>query len=377
MSNIYKNTKGFLSHAARADIFFYLLIWLMELLIIGTVAEKYLGLYQAQKLFFSSFIIWVGGLIPVPGGYTTLTLIFFNLLAKLTIERWTKQKIGTLIVHCGALLLLVGGFLTAALSSEGNMVIEEGGASNYVSDYHQYELTITDDAQDNRQEVTFPQEFFKPEHNLTSDSLPFKIKIDEFYENCTIIRRPELLTDGTVHGMLVANEMKPAHTVLEDEKNRSGIIFSVVSENPDINGRYAIFEDMPIEQHLDISGKKYLVTLRHKRTILPFEVGLIKFEKQIYPGTDKPRSFQSEVVIKDDNIQWHSLVSMNNPLRYKGYTFYQASFIEGESKQTTVLAVVKNVGAIFPYISSITICIGLLIHLFIRIPKLKMGKPEI
>lgn len=377
MSNIYKKTKGFLRHAGRADIFFYLLIWLMELLIIGTIAEKYMGLYQAQKLFFSSFIIWVGGLIPVPGGYTTLTLIFFNLLAKVTLERWTKQKIGTLIVHCGALLLLIGGFLTATLSSEGNMVIEEGGASNYVSDYHQYELTITDDAQDNRQEVTFPQEFFKPEHNLTSDSLPFKIKIDEFYENCTIIRRPELLADGTVHGMLVANEMKPAHTVPEEEKNRSGIIFSVISANPDINGRYAIFEDMPIEQHLDINSKKYLITLRHKRTMLPFEVKLIKFEKQIYPGTDKPRSFQSEVILKDGDIQWHSLISMNNPLRYKGYTFYQASFIDGQSKQTTVLAVVKNVGAIFPYISSITICIGLLIHLFIRIPKLKVGKPEI
>lgn len=367
----------FLHQVARADFFFYLLIWLMELLIIGTVAEKYLGLYQAQKLFFSSFIIWIGGVIPLLGGYTTLGLIFFNLLAKLVIEPWTKQKIGTLIVHGGALLLLVGGFLTAALSLEGNMVIEEGSASNYISDYHQLELAVMDDSQNKTHDVIFAQQFLYAGQMLTSDSLPFTIKIEAFYANCTIIRRLVSLTNGTVHGMLVANEMKPAPIVPEEEKNRSGIILSVASTDRTINGRYAIFEDMPIEQHLSIDGKKYLVTLRHKRTLLPFEVGLIKFEKQMYPGTDKPRSFQSEVVLKDGNLQWHSLISMNNPLRYKGYTFYQSSFIDSDSKQTTVLAVVKNIGAVFPYISSMIICIGLLVHLFIRIPQLKHEKLEV
>lgn len=220
MPNIYKTSKGFLRQAARADIFFYLLIWLMELLIIGTVAEKYLGLYQAQKLFFSSFIIWVGGVIPLPGGYTTLGLIFFNLLAKLVIERWTKQKIGTLIVHGGALLMLIGGFLTAALSLEGNMVIEEGSVSNYISDDHQLELVVTDDSQSNKHDITFAQQFLHPEQILTSSSLPFTIKIEAFYINCTIIRRPTLLTDGTVHGLLIANEMRPAPIIPEEEKNQ-------------------------------------------------------------------------------------------------------------------------------------------------------------
>ena len=35
----------------------------------GTLAQKWLGLYAAQKIFFASFIIWVGP-IPLPGGYT-------------------------------------------------------------------------------------------------------------------------------------------------------------------------------------------------------------------------------------------------------------------------------------------------------------------
>ena len=137
--------------------------------------------------------------------------------------------------------------------------------------------------------------------------------------------------------MLVANEMNDA-PLIGDERKSSWGYFHVAGL-----GRYAIFEDMPIQQHLEIGGKKYLVMLRQKRRPLPFEVKLIKFEKQMYPGTDKPRRFQSEVILQDGKLQWHSLISMNSPLRYKGYTFYQSSFIDagsgGNEKPATVLAV--------------------------------------
>ena len=43
---------------------------------------------------------------------------------------------------------------------------------------------------------------------------------------------------------------------------------------------------------------------------------------------------------------------MNEPLRHKGYTFFQASFIDDSEIEKTVLATVKNYGRLFPYISS-------------------------
>ena len=55
---------------------------------------------------------------------------------------------------------------------------------------------------------------------------------------------------------------------------------------------------------------------------------------------------------------------MNQPLRHKGYTFYQSSYIEDDNKEISVLAVVKNLGRALPYLSSLIICIGLLIHIF-------------
>ncbi|MCC7260292.1 MAG: hypothetical protein IT567_04595, partial [Alphaproteobacteria bacterium] len=50
--------------------------------------------------------------------------------------------------------------------------------------------------------------------------------------------------------------------------------------------------------------------------------------------------------------------------------FYQSSFIAHEGTVSTVLAVVNNAGRLFPYISSIIMCIGLLIHLAQRLPLL-------
>jgi len=62
---------------------------------------------------------------------------------------------------------------------------------------------------------------------------------------------------------------------------------------------------------------------------------------------------------------------MNEPLRYKGYTFYQASFSENSQGETTDLAVVKNEGELLPYVSTILITLGLIIHLVFHIPRNK------
>ena len=78
----------------------------------------------------------------------------------------------------------------------------------------------------------------------------------------------------------------------------------------------------------------------------------------------------SMTTLPEDGISKHILIKMNEPLRHKGYTFYQSSFIESPDGETSVLAAVKNYGRLFPYISSIIMCIGLLLHLIMKLPEL-------
>ena len=114
----------------------------MFLIVIGTLAQKDMGLFAAQQRYFSSWIIWFS-YFPAPGGRLAMLLIFINLSFFIcTKTLWNKDKIGILILHLGGLMLMIGGGLTAMFSSEGNIVIDEGKKSNFIEDYYYMELAI-------------------------------------------------------------------------------------------------------------------------------------------------------------------------------------------------------------------------------------------
>ncbi|SVC08356.1 uncharacterized protein METZ01_LOCUS261210, partial [marine metagenome] len=56
-------------------LFIFTLIWMMFLIVIGTLAQSDMGLFAVQKRYFSSWIIWFWYL-PTPGGRLTMLLIF-------------------------------------------------------------------------------------------------------------------------------------------------------------------------------------------------------------------------------------------------------------------------------------------------------------
>ena len=141
---------------SNPNIFVYTIIWLMVLVVLGTLAQRDIGLYASQQKYFSVNITWLGNFIPVPGGRITMVIMLVNLTFMVLFNHnlWKIKKIGVLIVHIGALLLLIGGGLTAIFSSEGNMVIEEGAQSNHVDDYHDMELTIINTSNKSLDEYT-------------------------------------------------------------------------------------------------------------------------------------------------------------------------------------------------------------------------------
>jgi hypothetical protein len=84
----------------------------------------------------------------------------------------------------------------------------------------------------------------------------------------------------------------------------------------------------------------------------------------MYPNSNIPKSYESHVTIKAEGaVDRDVVISMNKPLRFKNYTFFQSSYyIAPDGSEHTVLAVVKNAGRLLPYYSSITIFLGLVIH---------------
>jgi len=104
-----------------------------------------------------------------------------------------------------------------------------------------------------------------------------------------------------------------------------------------------------------------------KQFPLPFTLRLDHFKAEFHPGTDVARSFESLVTITTGSLQRQVRIYMNNPLRYKDYTIYQASYdTDSTGRQHSTLAVVKNFARVLPYLACFVVFLGLALHFLIQ-----------
>ena len=358
-------------------IFVFIIIWMMFLVLIGTIAQRDVGLYQAQQQYFFSIFFWLQindiPIIPLPGGLPTMSILFINLTSFFFKPNIFKsKKIGVLTVHSGALILLVGGGITAAFSSEGNMMIEEGAKVNYIQNPYEREFSVTIDygeTIDSLQVINFNENLLNENEQLYYKDLPFSIRIIDYFVNADLIEKNQVSI--LEKGILAKNyNLIELPYEKEYEKNKSALKYQIISNQNETSGIYISYIDERMPINLKIDSIYYELSLRPKRTYLPFEIELKDFEKIMHPGTEIAKSFSSEVYLNENDISKRFLIEMNAPLRYNGYTFYQASYFEYQGKEFSIFAVVKNYGRLFPYISSIIMCIGVLIQIIIRIPQL-------
>jgi cytochrome c biogenesis protein ResB len=103
-------------------------------------------------------------------------------------------------------------------------------------------------------------------------------------------------------------------------------------------------------QTFTFDNHAYELLLRQERYYLPFSLHLIEFRHDKYPGTDIPKNFSSRVRLQNlENREDREVrIFMNNPLRYAGETFYQASFDPDD--HGSVLQVVHNPSWLTPYL---------------------------
>lgn len=342
---------------ARPDILFWTLPPLMLLLIVGTIAQKDIGLYTAQHTYFSSFLVWFGPL-PFPGGYTLMGIFFVNLLMKfLLFSEWAWHKAGIILTHFGVLLLILGGLFTALTEQDGSLIIGEHETASVVEDYHQRELRVL---QDNKVILRVPHQELAAGQSLEIPGVKSRLLIDTYCFNCAITRRDESRQkDWTEPGKFM--QLNPTIADPQNEQNLTGIEFTWAGK------KYLTFDKFPKPPQPEIDGHTYTVVMGRTERVLPFTIRLDKFERVLHPGTEMAKSYRSDVTIQDGATAWPATITMNEPLRYKGYTLYQSSFDLSGDKPFTVLSVVRNTGRAFPYIASLIMAVGLLLHVVIRL----------
>ena len=351
------------------------------LIFFGTLDQVQYGIWHTQELYFESFLVvwtfpehaplgqhlhWIR--IPMPGGYLLGGMLLINLLAAhFNRFKLSWAKCGIFLIHSGLILLLISELMTDILAVESQMPVDEGGTSNYSQGFRENELVFIDRSHPEHDSVhAIPASLLKPGKRINVPNTPLSIRTVRYHGNAEIGRATSgspaesIATRGAAVRMGIIVNPKP-ETYSEDEINTVTAFVEVI-KGEDSLGTWLVSNVMDERfppQMVDAGDLSYEIALRFTRHYYPFEIELIDFKHEKYPGTEVPFNFSSEVKVthQDSTKNQKALIYMNHPLRYEGLTFFQASFANQD--KTSIFQVVRNPGWLLPYLSVLLMGLGM------------------
>lgn len=363
---------------------------------IWTVVSKYFRCWftwlplQALVPFGQTFLGWskgakLPGAIPFPGGYTIGALMLVNLLAAHAVRfKLSWKRSGIIVLHAGLIVLLLSEIVTGELAVEAGMRIDEGGSANFVTEQRKCELAFVDSSDPKMDKVVVvPDRLLRRGGKIDHPDVPCIVEVEQFMVNSSLSRREAGGTEFRANSL-------PESSGVESRVDAPACIVTLrdrqtgqpIAEHYMTSLNYIPYFDPVEKKHLAsalVAGERevaaapytpvrigetdYAVSLRFKRSYRPYTLYLKKFTFERYPGTEEPRNYQSDVRLVDPERGEDREVSirMNEPLRYRGETFYQADF-DHDTEKATVLQVVRNPGDWMPYVSCTMISLGMLLH---------------
>jgi ABC-type transport system involved in cytochrome c biogenesis permease subunit len=388
--------KQILTFVASLRLTVILFVFAAVLVFLGTIAQMDLGIWTVLDKYFRSLVVWiplqlfvrfaqvflfvspqvsVPGAFPFPGGWLIGGLLMTNLLAAHLVRfKVSWKRAGILLIHSGLLAMMLGEFITGTFASEGRMDIDENGSSNLVYDARSCEFAVVDTSDRNAEkQIVIPTSILKRGGVIQNELLPFDVEVLRYMPNSRL-RNAKEASDDTPRvtagdGLVYAAVDVPQVNGLGADTDLPSAYVGVRAKSTEQSlGTYLVSTQLAFRrsapaQEVSVDGKRFQIALRFKHHYLPYALYLEEFRFDRYPGTQVAKNFSSRVrlVDPDRNEDREILIRMNEPLRHRGETFYQADW-DKETEKTTVLQVVRNPGDWLPYISCGLVGIGLLVH---------------
>lgn len=348
-----------------------LLVW------VATWMQKFYGIRFIETEYFHSFVAPIrypdwNYAIPIPGGYLVGGLLFINLLCSQLVRiplRW--NRLGLHLSHFGILLLLVGELWRGVGSEESQMRLDEGATGNFSESIHERELAVTDVTAPDRDVVhAVPLSRLAGRKAFAIPGTPLTLAPQTFLPNATLAMRDaapgapsSAATAGVGPQVVVAPQPETFRT---DEMNFPTAFVEVRAGGAPL-GVWLVSLQLEAPQEFTHDGRTYRLSLRRTRHYQDFSLTLLDFRHDKYPGTEIPRNFSSQVRVASDDGKENreTKIYMNNPLRFRGLTFYQSGFDNNDT--TSVFQVVRNDGWLIPYVACVVAAAGLLIHFLISL----------
>ncbi len=361
-----------------------ILLLLMGLLTwFATLEQVEVGLYLTLKKYFhwQSFFLLpeIKGKIvplPLPGGYWVGALLLVNLTlgGVIRIRKGWKHA-GNLIAHAGIIFMLVAGGVAHHFSERGNMALPEGQTSDTAEDYFEYVVEVAEITDGKPRDIHVIRGKHLTDlsagHNrlFRLPAMPFDLEIGGYLRNALPVaiteRAPasnELVADG-YYLMSRPDEVndrgEPAL-----EANTAACYGRIVdrdgTKSTPIILAGASFHPFTIER----DGRTFTLDMRKRLWPMPFTVQLDEFIADFHPGTSRPAKFISKITRIEHDSAAKVTIQMNEPMRYEGLTFFQASYGSQSSnsgQMFSVFEVVRNPADKWPEYSLYVVTFGMLV----------------
>jgi hypothetical protein len=355
-----------------------LLILLGLLTWFATLEQVEHGLYATLNKYFhwkSLFLLpeIQGKMVPLPlpGGYWVGVVLLINLTlgGVIRIRKGWKHA-GNLISHLGIIFMLVAGGVAHHFSERGNMAVREGEASNTAEDYFEYVVEVAEikDAAPDSIHVIRGKHLDDlcagKNRVFKFPNLPFDLEIGGYLKNsmpAAITERAPAASELVADGYYLMERPDEINA----EANTAGCYARIVQRDGKKSDPFilagASFHPFTVKH----GERVFTIDMRKRLWPMPFTVKLDEFTAAFHPGTMKPAKFISKVTRIENGGEAKVTIQMNEPMRYEGLTFFQASYgppgAGPGQKMYSVFEVVKNPADHWPEYSLYVVAFGMLV----------------
>ena len=318
--------------------------------------------------------------LPLPGGYGVCAVLLLNLILGGIIRiRKGWRHYGNLIAHFGIIFMLAGGGVAHHFSERGNMAISEGESSDAAEDYFEYVVEVAEihDGKANEVHVIRGKDIADlgggTLRTFRLPELPFDLQLTGYMKNTVPVSRFERVPPShqrVVDGYFLMEKpkLKPAE---EAERFTAGCYARILKRDGTMSDPFilagASFHPFTHQQ----DGRTFTVDMRKRLWPMPFTVKLDKFIADFHPGTTRPAKFISHVRRVGTASEVPVTIQMNEPMRYQGLTFFQASYgppgaVPGQ-RMYSVFEIVRNPADKWPEYSLWIVAFGMLVTFLIKL----------
>ena len=335
------------------------------------------GLHPTLNKYFHWQSLWLipevnGKMVPLPlpGGYWVSALLLLNMtLGGIIRIRKGWRQAGNLITHFGIIFMLLGGGVAHHFSERGNMAIEEGTVSNTAEDYFEFVVEVAeiiDGTPENIHVIRGSQinRLGGAYRNFILPDFPFDLQLGGYLRNGLPVSANERAPDKS---QLVANGywLMERPDEVNAEMNLAAIYARVLREDGTVDPPFIVAGASFHPFTVRVGERVFTVDMRKRLWPMPFDVRLDEFTADFHPGTSRPAKFISEITRIENGSEAKVTIQMNEPMRYDGLTFFQASYGPpgagpGDSMYS-VFEIVHNPADMWPEYSLYVVTLGMLI----------------